>query len=67
MKAKVTQGTSPNVLYEKDGFCLYVSSHDELRVNVKKRGRLLRRFLRDYVRSQGGSPRSVNFYFSPFK
>ena len=66
--AKLVDGKSQDILFEKNGFILYVAGFDdELRICVPKRGRLLRRFLRDYSKSQGGLPRSVDFWFNPFK
>lgn len=65
--ARIVNGRSSNVLYEKDGFVLYVAGDDELRICAPKRGRLLRRFLRDFSRSEEGLPRTVSFWFTPFR
>lgn len=71
LKAKVVKGKSPRILFERDGFKLYVAGNDELRVAIPNAPlyprRRLRRFLRDYSKSQGGLPRTTNWYFSCFK
>lgn len=57
------------VVYERDGFCLYVAGRrDELRLRLPSGSeRRLRRFLRDFCRSRGGSPYSLQFYIQPWR
>jgi len=63
--AKVVKGKSKKVIYEKNGFILYVAGRGELRINLKRHGRSLRRFLRDFTKHSGGLPRSLSYYFTP--
>jgi len=58
------KGPTPNVIFERDGFKLY-RCKGGLRLRVPTgSGRRLRRFLRDYVKSRGGRPNTVKYWFT---
>jgi len=71
--AKVVLGKSgpkpKQVVYGQDKFLLYVAGRrDELRIRIPTTSkRRLRRFLRNYVCSVGGSPWSTNYWFTPWR
>jgi len=68
--AGVRNGKSRQTLYEKNEgkhrFRLYVRG-EKLLIQIPKRGRLLKRFLRDFAKSSGGLPRTLSFWFTPFR
>lgn len=73
LKAIITYGKdkpNENIVFEKDGFYFYTSKkHAQLRCRLptkRSKGRGLRRFLRDYVKSEGGMPSTANFWISTF-
>jgi len=62
--ARITRGKgpTPNIVFGRDGFKLY-RGKGELRLRVAPgSGRRLRRFLRDYAKSQGGEPHTVRYW-----
>ena len=77
--AKVIIGKGPTpkrVVYPEredpcteSGFALYVAGRgNELRLRAPTESkRRMRRFLRDYIRRQGGSTWSVNFWRTPWR
>ena len=74
VKAVVTFGAdkpNENIIFGRNGFYLYTSTrHGELRCRIPTKrhyGRRLRRFIRNYVKSEGGRPSTVSFWISPFK
>ena len=56
-------------MFKKDGFALY-HRYGELRIRMPHKlyqGRRLRRFLKDFVKSMGGIPRTIDFWIVPYK
>lgn len=57
-----------NVIFQKDGFLLYHTRRGNLMIQAPSRSpRRIRRFLRDYAKTQDGKPQTVSFWISPFK
>jgi len=55
-------------IFEGDGLALFVENNNlKLHLkNEKYKGRMLRRFLRDFIHFKKGTPRTLNFWISSF-
>ena len=58
-----------NIVFEYDGFQFFTENNDPKIIipSPKHYGRRLRRFLRDYAKDQGGSPRSLNYWVTSYR
>ena len=58
-----------DVMFRKDDFTLY-HKNGELKILLPHKlyqSRRLKRFLRDFVKSKGGIPRTIDFWIVPYK